>query len=89
MWQVKKLMNTNGLNIIAKQNNREIYLLSYDHAAGTGFVADFERQVRYPEDNIQTIRKKGFWIDIQCSQNVKNAILKKVNELNSIDGQRQ
>ena len=78
-------MSTNGLNIIAKQNNRDIYLLAYSHTEGLGFVADLDRRVRYPDDNIQAIRKKGFWIDIQCSQNVRNAILKKVNELQGID----
>ncbi len=75
----------NELSIIAKQNNREIYLMAYSDVKETGFIADLEQGVRHPDDNIQAIRKKGFWVDIQCSQNVIKSIMKKVSELKALD----
>ena len=77
-------MNSTGLNILAKQNNKEIYLIAYKHKVDVGFVSDLEKGVRYDDDKIQSIRKKGFWIDIHCSENVARRILEKVATLKAI-----
>ena len=42
-------MNRTSLNIIAKQNNQEIYLISYKHKEGVGFVSDLEKGIRYAD----------------------------------------
>jgi hypothetical protein len=78
-------MNRNELYIVAKRNNQEIFLVAYTHEDGSGFVADLDEGVRYPDSNVQTIRKKGFWIDIQFGKNVENVILKKIAGLKAIE----
>ena len=78
-------MNSTGLNIVAKQNNQEIYIIAYQHNEGVGFVSDLGKGVRYADDKIQSIRKKGFWIDIRCSENIAKRILEKVVELKSAE----
>ena len=77
-------MNSTGLNIVAKQNNREIYLIAYKHKDDVGFVSDLEKDIRYADDKVQLIRKKGLWIDIRCSENVAKRILEKVVKLKAI-----
>ena len=77
-------MNSNELYIVAKRNNQEIFLIAYKHDEDTGFVADLDEGVRYPDNNVQAIRKKGFWIDIQCGENVEKTILKKVAGLKAV-----
>ena len=78
-------VNSSGLNIVAKQNNQEIYLIAYKHKEGVGFVSDFEKGLRYTDDKVQSIRKKGFWIDIHCSENVAKRILEKVVKLKAVE----
>ena len=78
-------MNSTGLYIVAKRNNQEIFLVAYKHEEGTGFVADIDEGVRYPDNKVQKIRKKGYWIDIQCSGNVEKIILKKVAGLKAAE----
>ena len=78
-------MNSNELYIVAKRSNQEIFLVAYKHEDSTGFVADLDKGVRHPDNNVQTIRKKGFWIDIQCGKNVEKVILKKVAGLKSVE----
>jgi hypothetical protein len=78
-------MNSTGLNIVAKQNNQEIYLIAYKHKDGVGFVSDLEKGIRYADDKVQSIRKKGFWIDIRCSENIAKRILEKVVKLKAIE----
>ncbi len=78
-------MNSTGLNIVAKQNHHEIYLIGYKHKEGVGFVSDLEKSIRYADDKVQSIRKKGFWIDIQCSENVAKRILEKVFSLKTVE----
>lgn len=70
-----------NFNIVAKQDNREIYLIEYKNQNGVGFVVDLDKGMRYADDQIQTLRKKGFWFDIRCSENVSKRILKKVVNL--------
>lgn len=82
-------MNDNGLIIVAKRNNQEVYLLEYKLKKGSGFIADLANGVRYPDDSVQAIRKKGFWVDIQCSKNVGMSILRKVAGLKMADLQHQ
>jgi hypothetical protein len=77
-------MNSTGLNIVAKQNNREVYLIAYKHKDDVGFVSDLEKDIRYADDKVQLIRKKGLWIDIRCSENVAKRILEKVVKLKAI-----
>ena len=77
-------MSSTSLNIVAKQNNQEIYLISYKHKEGVGFVSDLEKGIRYADDKVQSIRKKGFWIDIHCSENVAKRILEKVVKLKAV-----
>ena len=77
-------MNSTGLNIVAKQNKRQIYLIGYKNKNGVGFVSDIEKGVRYADDKVQSIRKKGFWIDIHCSENVAKRILEKVIKLKAV-----
>jgi hypothetical protein len=71
-------MNRTSLNIVAKQNKHEIYLIAYKHKENIGFVSDLEQGIRYADDKVQSIRKKGFWIDIHCSENIAKSILEKV-----------
>jgi hypothetical protein len=78
-------MNITGLNIVAKQNNQEIYLIAYKHKKGVGFVSDLKKGIRYADDKVQSIRKKGFWIDIHCSKNVAKRILEKVVKLKAVE----
>ena len=78
-------MNSTGLNIIAKQNNIEIYLIAYKHKEDVGFVSDLEKGIRYADDKVQSIRKKGFWFDIHCSENVAKRILEKVVKLKAVE----
>jgi len=74
-------MDETDLKIVAKQNNHEVYLLSYTHDESVGFVGDLEKGVCHADDKVQTIRKKGFWIDMHCSENVAKRILGKVLKL--------
>jgi len=78
-------MNSTDLNIVAKQNNHEVYLIAYKHKEGVGFVSDIEKGIRYADDKVQSIRKKGFWIDIRCSENIAKRILEKVVKLKAIE----
>ena len=83
--RVNVKINSTGLNIVAKQNNQEIYLIAYKHKEGVGFVGDLEKGIRYADDKVQSIRKKGFWIDIRCSENVAKRILEKVVKLKTFE----
>ncbi len=83
--KVNMKMNNTGLNIVAKQNHHEIYLIGYKHKEGVGFVSDLEKGIRYADDKVQSIRKKGFWIDIRCSENITKRILEKVIRLKTVE----
>ena len=83
--RVNLKMKSIGLNIVAKQNNQEIYLIEYKHKEGVGFVVDLGKNIRYDDDKVQELRKKGFWIDIRCSENVAKRILEKVVKLKAIE----
>ncbi len=83
--RVNVKMNSTGLNIVAKQNNQEIYLITYKHKEGVGFVSDFEKGIRYTNDKVQSIRKKGFWIDIHFSESAEKRILEKVVKLKAVE----
>lgn len=74
-------MNSSSLNIVAKQNNKEIYLIEYKHKRGVGFVVDLENSIRYDDDKVQDLRKKGFWFDLYCSEKVAKHLLEKVVRL--------
>jgi len=76
--RVSMKMDIIGLNIVAKQNNKESYLIAYKNKVDVGFVVDLEKGVRYDDNKIQSIRKKGFWIDIRCSENVAKRILEMI-----------
>jgi len=78
-------MNTTGLSIVAKQSNQDIYLIAYKHKEGVGFVGDLEKGIRYADGKVQSIRKKGFWIDFLSSENVVKRILEKVVELKAVE----
>jgi hypothetical protein len=78
-------MKSKVLTIVAKQNNKNIYLIEYKHKEGVGFVVDLEKNIRTDDDNVQEIRKKGFWIDIRCSENVAKRILEKIEKLKTIE----
>jgi alpha/beta superfamily hydrolase len=78
-------MNSTDLNIVAKQNNQEIYLIAYKHKEGVGFVVDLDKGIRYADDKVQSIRKKGFWFGIYCSENAAKRILEKVVELKAVE----
>lgn len=78
-------LNRSDLIIVAKQNNRELYLIAYKHRTGEGFVVDLEKGIRSSDDKVHRIRKKGLWIDIRCSENVSKRILEKVLKLNSFE----
>ena len=78
-------MDSTGLNIVAKLNNQEIYLIAYELNGDVGFVSDLKKGVRYADDKVQSIRKKGIWIDIRCSENVARRILEKVLELKAFE----
>ena len=79
-------MKSTSLNIVAKQNDKEIYLIEYKYKSGVGFVVDLDKGIRYEDDNIQELRKIGFWIDMRCSENIAKRILEKVIELKAIKG---
>ena len=83
--RVNVKMNSTDLNIVAKQNNHEIYLIAYKHKERVGFVSDLEKGIRYADDKVQSIRKKGFWIDIHCSENITKRILDKVRKLKTVE----
>ena len=83
--RVNVKINSTGLNIVAKQNNQEIYLIAYKHKEGVGFVGDLEKGIRYADDKVQSILKKGFWIDFLSSENVVKRILEKVVELKAVE----
>ena len=78
-------MNSADLNIVAKQNNQEIYLIAYKHKEGIGFISDHEKGIRYADDKVQSIRKKGFWIDLRCSENIAKRILEEVVKLKVVE----
>lgn len=78
-------MSGKSLYIIAKQNNKEIYLVAYKHKEGIGFVSDLEKGVRYADGKVKSIRKKGFWVDIHCSENAAKRLLEKVVKLKAIE----
>ena len=82
--KVNDKMNSTSLNSVAKQKNQEIYLISYKHQESVGFVSDLKKGVRYADDKVQSIRKKGFWIDIHCSENVAKRILEQVVKLKAV-----
>ncbi len=83
--RVNVKMNSTSLSTVAKQNNQEIYLIAYKHKEGVGFVSDFEKGIRYVDGKVQSIRKKGFWIDIHCSENAAKRILEKVVKLKAVE----
>lgn len=78
--RVNREIKSIDLKIVAKQNNKEIYLIEYKHQNGVGFVIDLDKGIRYADDEVQAIRKRGFWFDIYCSENVKRRILEKIAE---------
>ena len=78
-------MKSTGLKIAAKQNNVEIYLIEYKHKNGVGFVIDLDKGIRFADDEVQSIRKKGFWLDIYCSENVEKRILEKIAGLKAAE----
>ena len=83
--RVNVKMNSTGLYIVAKRNNQEIYLIAYKHKEGVGFVGDLEKGIRYADGKVQSIRKKGFWIDLRCSESVVKRILEKVVKLTAVE----
>jgi hypothetical protein len=76
-------MDNIGLNIVAKQSNREVYLIQYKYKSDIGFIADLGNGVRCNDENIKELRKKGFWFDIRCSENAAKRILEKVAKLDA------
>lgn len=78
-------MNSKDLNIVAKQNNKEIYLIEYRFKSDVGFVVDLDKGIRYDDDKVQDLRKKGFWFDIRCSENAAKRILEKVANLKTVE----
>jgi len=78
-------MNSSNFIIIAKQNKENIYLIEYKNKNGVGFVIDFNQGVRYADELIQAIRKKGGWVDIRCSENVAKRILEMILKLKAFE----
>ena len=83
--RVNREMKSTGLKIAAKQNNMKIYLIEYKHKNGVGFVIDLDKGIRYADDEVRAIRKKGFWLDIYCSENVEKRILEKIAKLEAAE----
>lgn len=79
-------MESSRYKIVAKQNNHEIYLLAYPYKSNVGFICDFERGVRLADDRVEAIRKKGIWLDFQCSPNVAKRIMRRVDDLKAAVG---
>ena len=82
--RVNLRMKSIDFNIVAKQNKKEIYLIEYKHKKGVGFVIDLDEGIRYADDEVQAIRKKGFWLDIRCSEKVALRILEKIANLKTV-----
>ena len=78
-------MHSSNFLIIAKQNNENIYLIEYENKNGVGFVVDFNQGVRYADELIHSIRKKGLWVDLRCSENVAKRILEMIESLEAIE----
>ena len=83
--EVNLKMKSTGLKIAAKQNKKEIYLIEYKDKNDVGFVIDLDKGIRYGDDKVQAIRKKGFWYDIYCSENIAARILEKVGGLKPVE----
>ena len=76
-------MNISDFNIIAKLDNKEIYMIEYRKNSGFGFVVDLDKCIRYDDENIEELRKHGFWFDFHCSENVARRILEEVINMKS------
>jgi hypothetical protein len=66
-----------GLSIVAKPNNQESYLMACELNGDVGFVCDLKKGIRFADDKVKSIRRKGTGVDIRCSANAAKRILEK------------
>lgn len=62
------------MRIIAKRVDEEVYLVNREIDM-TGFIADFNKKIRYINRNIYSILARGYWVDFGHNEELMRKIL--------------